>query len=78
MKDLFGQETRPVTYRTGAYPASPGSGPAGMTCRQCRHRYSGGSGSRGHPKCRLVRATSGPGTDIRVSAPACRMFEERA
>jgi hypothetical protein len=78
MKDLFGQETRPVTYRTGAYPATPGTGPAGMTCRQCKYKRSGGTGSRSHPKCALVNPTSGPGTDIRVSAPACRMFEVKS
>lgn len=77
MKDLFGNETKPVTYRTGAYPATPGTGPAGMTCRQCKHKYSGGTGAHSHPKCALVKATSGPGTDIKVASQACRMFEPK-
>jgi len=77
MKDLFGNDTKPVTYRTGAYPATPGTGPAGMTCRQCKHKYSGGTGARSHPKCSLVRATSGQGTDIKVANPACRMLEPK-
>lgn len=39
MKDLFGQETCPVSYRTGAYPVSPGSGSRGHPKRRPRAEW---------------------------------------
>lgn len=60
------------------YFAPPGTGPAGETCRTCKHRVVSGTGSgKTFPKCGLNRAkwTSGRGSDILVSAPACRVWE---
>lgn len=65
-----------------AYAATPGTGPAGETCRSCLH-YTHAANSEGRgkkwPKCGLMRAlwTHGPGTDIRARSPACEKWEER-
>jgi hypothetical protein len=88
--DLFGAPPLPVVAipagkhrRTTApkgYAALPGSGPAGKTCRQCKHRVIAcPGGSKTFPKCGLMRNcwTHGRGTDIKVSSPACKMFEEK-
>ena len=87
MKDLFGREitveqalllkNRKTTQPKG-YAAQPGSGPKGETCKTCAHlvrkRYS-----RYHLKCWQNRGrwTNGPGSDIKASAPACRLWEKR-
>jgi hypothetical protein len=62
------------------YAAPPGAGPAGKTCRDCANFTHGGTGRRSFPKCGLNQArwTSGRGSDILASAPACRLFEEPA
>jgi hypothetical protein len=88
--DLFGPVpvgATPIKGKKGkpgrgknAYPAPPGSGPEGMTCRQCA--YAVRTSSTGNPnnlfsKCLKNRArwTSGYGTDIVLRSPACRLFE---
>lgn len=77
-KDLWGNPIQITNGgRGGAYPAPPGTGPAGKTCRDCRHKRKGGSGLRSHPKCALVKETCGRGTDIKVGSPACRLFEQK-
>lgn len=58
------------------YAAPPGTGPAGETCKTCKHythRHWGGT----YRKCMLNRAkwTRGPGTDIRAGSPACSKWE---
>lgn len=61
---------------TGGYAARPGTGPAGETCRTCRHlRRVKREGGRTYSKCGLVPSSHGPGTDIRASAAACREWE---
>lgn len=67
---------RQFTRLTGdGYAASPGSGPAGETCKTCahcrRHRLIRKSGVSGWNKCAMVRKSFGPGSDIRLDAPAC-------
>lgn len=61
-----------------AYPAMPGTGPVGKTCRDCANYAHGGTGRRAFPKCGLMRAswTSSYGTDIKARSPACSKFEE--
>lgn len=59
------------------YAATPGSGPAGMKCRNCDFyiiRYTPAGNT--HPKCGLMRHkwTNGRGSDIKVSSPACKKF----
>ena len=60
------------------YAWAPGTGPAGETCRTCRHyvvKRMGGA----YRKCALVRAkwTQGTGTDILARAPACAKWETK-
>lgn len=86
MRDMFGNEVtiaearamlkkRGVT-RPNGYAAPPGTGPAGETCKTCRHIYRNQM-SKTYLKCELNRAawTGGAGSDIRASAPACRKWE---
>lgn len=60
-----------------AHPAPPGSGPAGKTCRTCRHRVVVEFAKRYH-KCGRNRAnwTAGNGTDIKVRDAACLFYQE--
>jgi len=62
--------------RPNGYAAPPGSGPAGETCRTCRH-YTYVQCSKRYLKCALMRPrwTNGPGTDIKARAPACSYWE---
>ena len=57
-------------------PAPVGSGPA-ETCKTCKHKYQTSGTANRYLKCGLMRAvwTKGPGTDIKASWPACRMWE---
>lgn len=88
-EDLFGEAPlQPIIGGKGsrggrrpglnAYPAQPGTGPAGKTCRDCANYTHGGTGRRRFPKCGLMRPawTSGYGTDIKARSPACEKFEE--
>lgn len=61
------------------YAGLPGTGPAGETCKTCRHKAAPGDTARVYWKCRLMRAhwTGGPGTDIRMRSPACSKWEAR-
>ena len=62
--------------RAKATPADPGSGPAGETCGTCKHRYANMLRSgRKFFKCKLLKPSRGPGTDIRVKTPACARWE---
>jgi len=87
MKDLFGDEVeepkalppggkRRSTVPNG-YAARPGTGPAGETCKTCkhicRHRWS-----KVYLKCGMAKGlwTHGPGSDIKASSPACAKWEK--
>lgn len=59
-----------------AYAGRVGAGPAGRTCRDCKH-YRRVQFSKTYLKCGLVPPTRGPGTDIKARAPACEFFEEQ-
>jgi hypothetical protein len=52
-----------------------GSGPAGETCGSCQNCYRV-EFSKVYWKCRLVKATRGPGTDIRRKWAACSRWEK--
>jgi hypothetical protein len=91
MKDLFGNEIsldqarileamgkkKRKTTQPKGYAAQPGSGPAGETCKTCTHSRPTGPGNHTYWKCELIRRawTHGPGTDIRLKAPACKFWE---
>lgn len=70
--------SRKPTVKNG-YAAPPGTGPEGMTCKQCEHKRSLGSGAKHFIKCELRRATwtSGEGTDILARTPACNKFKAK-
>lgn len=57
--------------RKGGYAALPGTGPQGEKCKTCRHIRRVQGGAKTFPKCALICWTKGPGTDIKVGAPAC-------
>ncbi len=78
---LFGQAVEETArHRTGAngYADVPGKGPAGETCKTCKHlvrlEYA-----KTYFKCGLCRGgwTHGVGTDIRLRSSACRLWEPR-
>lgn len=84
MKDLFGREIpepppkpakRDETPR--GYAATPGTGPIGKQCRDCKH-FRVLEYSKRYFKCYLIRHcwTSGFKTDIRAKSPACERYEE--
>lgn len=65
--------------RCRATPAPIGSGPAGQSCRSCSHYTRVRHHDQTFRKCELMRGdwTHGPGTDIKASYAACRLFELR-
>lgn len=86
MRDMFGNEITEEEARRkrkardpqpSGYAAVPGTGPAGETCKTCRHivrrHYA-----KTYIKCGLMRRhwTGGIATDIRAKAPACRRWEK--
>lgn len=60
------------------YYAPPGTGPAGETCKTCRHAVCNRL-SKNYWKCDLFPGvwTGSYGTDIRLKSPACRGWEGR-
>jgi hypothetical protein len=85
--DLFGEtvvieisEAKGVRKptRPNGYAAPPGTGPAGETCKSCRHSARLSANTAGtYRKCKLNEAnwTGGPGSDILFRSPACRLWE---
>lgn len=73
---IDGTPEAPAKYWEGGYAKSPGTGPAGETCGTCASlRVKVSRSGRRFFKCAHVAPTSGRGTDIRKSAPACRLWE---
>ena len=68
--DLFGERIKTWSGSRDSYAANPGTGPKGMTCRDCKH-FTVMHYSRTYFFCGLVRC----GT-IRARTPACMHFEE--
>lgn len=69
--DLFGgggTQAR-VKHPKRGYAGIPGNGPAGETCRSCKHRCHAGR----YSKCGLMMLawTHSYGTDILQRSPAC-------
>lgn len=65
----------PVKYK-GGYAAQPGSGPEGESCVTCKNLSGGRYHNRTYYKCALIKPTHGPGTDIRLRAPACSFWAQ--
>ncbi len=68
---------RKPSKKTG-HAAPPGSGPAGETCKSCRH-LARNQMAKVYLKCELMRAiwTGGGGTEVRAQDPACRRWGAR-
>ena len=85
MRDIFGNEVAEDEARQkvkardpqpNGYAAMPGTGPAGETCRTCKH-LTRETYAKTYLKCQLMigRWTKGTATDIRAKSPACRRWE---
>lgn len=79
MNDLWNQPMKPAPKakrgQAKGNAAPIGSGPMGQTCGSCAHSYRRAGGSKTFHKCRLVKATGGPGSDIRLKWPACSRWQ---
>lgn len=78
---LFGwdQPMRPTKAKRRQPKGNPspiGSGPAGETCRTCVHSYCR-SFAKTYWKCARTKATSGPGSDIRLKWQACSQWQKK-
>lgn len=58
------------------YAWAPGTGPAGETCKSCRHLVRK-QWAKTYLKCGLMQAkwTCGGGSDVRARSPACKFWE---
>ncbi len=78
--DLFGPAPRQVVKsgaRVTGYAANPGSGPAGETCKSCDHKQTVRLASKSVLKCGIGYQSGCSATDIKASAPACRLWERK-
>jgi hypothetical protein len=62
--------------QNAGYAATPGSGPAGETCRTCKHLHRKRLAGT-YLKCGLMSAvwTGGAATDVKAGSPACSRWE---
>ena len=83
--DLFGEPIEPSRAaakrkgtRANGYGGTPGTGPAGETCKTCRFHVVKSMGKNYH-KCLKARLawTCGPGSDIRLRSPACWLWKPK-
>lgn len=93
MKDLFGNEVAVSEFarthadvrrerarkysRPRGHAAPPGSGPQGETCGSCANCYRTSTGSKAFHKCKLVKPTHGPATDVRKRDLACSRWVKK-
>lgn len=81
--DLFGVPIAVPRKTSGgrriAYASRPGTGPKGQRCNTCAHCMVMQRAGKRARKCEIVAAawTSGPETDIKHNAPACRDWQRR-
>lgn len=71
--DLYGQAVK-LVKNIGAYAAMPGTGPAGKKCKDCKH-FIRRSLAKTYFKCGMGKVTGGKATDIKATAPSCKLFE---
>jgi hypothetical protein len=62
--------------KNSGYAAPPGTGPAGETCKSCKHLFRKRLAGT-YLKCGLMEAvwTGGAGTDVKASSAACAAWE---
>lgn len=78
MKDLFGEEPAKIK-NPRAYAGTPGLGPPGKTCGDCRYRVQVLYHARKYPKCEKNRGSwsHASSTDCHRGTLACQHFEEK-
>lgn len=59
-----------------AYPAQPGTGPEGETCKTCEHLHRNRQ-AKVYLKCWKMQTvwTGGGGSDVKARAPACSQWQ---
>lgn len=66
----------PGAYAAAGYAAAPGTGPAGETCRSCRHVYERTT-ARTFWKCAVSSCQSKTKKgDVALRSPACSKWEK--
>lgn len=76
--ELFPKPRKHTVLRGLGYAATPGSGPAGETCKGCAHLKRREFSGRTVNKCGLNKKNWGPSTDIRLDAPSCVHWTKKA
>jgi hypothetical protein len=76
--ELFPKPKRNIKGGNGYASAIGSYGDENMQCRHCAHYIVISAGNGKYQKCNLMKNawTSGKGTDIKASAPACKQFEK--
>lgn len=79
--DIFGNTVKITIYEKNdpkGYPARPGGGPPGETCKTCDHRRLLFANSKRFYKCYKMKHkwSHSPGTDIVLKTPACQLWEQ--
>lgn len=78
--NIFGEKItlKSQTPPPKGYAARPGTGPAGETCRTCKHMYRKLM-SKTYLKCLLRKQfwTGGRGSDVLARSPACSFWERK-
>lgn len=75
-KDPTKPRKRSKDPEPAGYADQPGTGPAGETCKTCRHLFRNRL-AKTYLKCRLAAAiwTGGRKTDVLAGSPACRLWD---
>lgn len=70
------REAARLSNKKRGHAWTPGTGPAGETCKTCAH-YTLRRFAKVYRKCGLMQAnwTGGPGTDIKANDPACAKWQ---
>ena len=76
--NLFNEPDEPGAKKIkGGHAAPPAGGSEGETCKKCGNYYRVNYHDKYYRKCGLMQHawTHGPGSDIKASDPACRLWE---
>ncbi len=65
--------------KPNGYPAMPGTGPEGETCKTCHYKTTKPGMAGRYLKCGLMYRhwTGGAATDIKAGSPACRNWASK-
>lgn len=74
--ELFSKPRKNTILKGDGYAGSPGTGPAGETCKTCAQlRRMEITRAKAVHKCGLCKASWKPSTDIVLHAPACTFWQ---